>query len=498
MKKNTHESHKSAHSNKSSSRLPSGEKIATILITAVVVLALVFAVFAVQDFLENRPEKSSGTAKVTIIEYSDFECPFCSRALPTLEQVKKTYGDQVEIVYKQFPLSFHPSAQKAAEASECARAQGKFWEYHDVLFANQDALSVADLKTYAKDLGLNTAKFNTCLDNGEMVAKVAADVAEGKAAGITGTPGFLINGELLVGAQPFDAFKKVIDAKLGSDAKPVDVAPDPVVTLTVINDADCGACDTQSIMTITKDQLFPTANIVVLQKTDAKAKQLIADLDLKALPAFIFDSAITQTANYGRVQNALVQSGQYYYIAPGAAGAVKLIDSIDTTGRPMKGKADAPVTIVEFSDFQCPFCKRFIDETYGSLVKDYVDSGKANIVFMHFPLSFHENAKNAAMASECAFEQGKFWEYHDLLFVDQAKLTVTDLKAHAAKLGLDTTKFNTCLDTQKYASVVENDQKIGSAVGITGTPGFIVNGISLIGAQPVDAFKAIIDAELNN
>lgn len=155
-------------------------------------------------------------AKVTIVEYSDFECPFCGRAHPTVKQVLDTYKDDVRIVYRHFPLSFHAQAQKAAEASECAADQGKFWEFHDLVFENQDLLQggVPQLKKWAAELRLNTSKFNSCLDSGEKADKVQSQADEGAALGVTGTPGFFVNGISVVGAQPFSTFKKIIDDEL--------------------------------------------------------------------------------------------------------------------------------------------------------------------------------------------------------------------------------------------------------------------------------------------
>jgi protein-disulfide isomerase len=153
-------------------------------------------------------------AKVTLIEYSDFECPYCAKHFDTVEQIKKAYPKDVRIVFRHFPLSFHPEAQKAAEASECAGAQGKFWEMHDKIFqANKDKkMSVATWKQTAKDLALDTAKFDKCLDSGEMAARVAKDQSEGSSAGVGGTPATFVNGELVEGALPFDSFKTKIEA----------------------------------------------------------------------------------------------------------------------------------------------------------------------------------------------------------------------------------------------------------------------------------------------
>ena len=160
------------------------------------------------------PSKGAATAKVTIVEFSDFQCPFCSKAEPSVDEVMKNYSDKVKVVFRHFPLDFHDKAFKASEAAACADAQGKFWEFHKTLFANQGALAIEDLKTHAKTLGLDTAKFNACLDGGKMKATVDADMAAAKAVGVNGTPAFFINGVMLSGAQPFEKFKEIIDAEL--------------------------------------------------------------------------------------------------------------------------------------------------------------------------------------------------------------------------------------------------------------------------------------------
>lgn len=160
------------------------------------------------------PSKGPEGAPITIVEFSDFECPFCSRAIGAVDEVTKTYGDKVRVVFRQFPLDFHKNAQKSAEASLCANDQGKFWEMHDTLFANQKALGVEDLKKHAATLKLDTKKFNACLDSGEKAAIVKADMADGSKVGVTGTPAFFINGIMLSGAQPFSEFKSIIDDEL--------------------------------------------------------------------------------------------------------------------------------------------------------------------------------------------------------------------------------------------------------------------------------------------
>ena len=168
------------------------------------------------------------------------------------------------------------------------------------------------------------------------------------------------------------------------------------------------------------------------------------------------------------------------------------------------GNPDASVTIIEFSDFQCPFCRKFYKETLPQIKKDYILTGKVKFVYRDFPLvQIHPGATPAAEGAECAKEQGKFWEMHDAIFDEQEKqgsgtiqFTADDVKKWAAKIGLNTSKFNQCLDSGKYKQEVEKDIADGSAAGVSGTPAVFVNGRLVVGAQPFAAFKAVIDEEL--
>ena len=170
-----------------------------------------------KTLLDDDSVKGAKDAPVTIVEWSDFECPFCGKFYKdTLGQIDEKYikTGKVKLVYRDFPLSFHPQAQKAAEAAECAGEEGKYWEMHDMLFEKGVQGGVESFKGFAKELGLKTDKFNDCLDSGKMAAEVRADMNAGSTAGIRGTPGFIVNGQLVSGAQPFEAFEQVIEAAL--------------------------------------------------------------------------------------------------------------------------------------------------------------------------------------------------------------------------------------------------------------------------------------------
>ena len=167
--------------------------------------------------LENDPIKGNISAPVKIVIFSDFECPFCKVGEARIESIYEKYQGQVVLIFKNFPLTkVHPDAFKSALAAECANEQGKFWEYHTILFNHNTALSNADLKAYAKELGLDEASFNECLDSERYSYSVQKDMTVGEQVGVTGTPAFFINGIPVVGAQPEPEFVKIIEAELGN------------------------------------------------------------------------------------------------------------------------------------------------------------------------------------------------------------------------------------------------------------------------------------------
>ena len=164
--------------------------------------------------VDDAPIRGNVNAPVTVLEFSDFQCPYCIRARPTVTRVREAYGDKVRWAFRHFPLDFHNLAEKAGEAAACAGDQGKFWEMHDRLWQAAGKLEVPELKKYAAAMGLDSARFDKCLDSGERAEAVAQDLGSGAGWGVSGTPAFFVNGRPLVGAQPFEAFQQVIDDEL--------------------------------------------------------------------------------------------------------------------------------------------------------------------------------------------------------------------------------------------------------------------------------------------
>jgi protein-disulfide isomerase len=375
----------------------------------------------------HSPRKGVKNAKVTIVEFSDFQCPFCGRVIPTIKEIMQKYSKDAALVFVNQPLPFHEHAKDAAKAFLAAQRQNKAWEIHDQMFANQQALTAPDLEKYAREAGMNVAKWKKDIEDPEIDKLIAADQTLANNVGANGTPTFFINGRELSGAQPTPAFEAIIDEE--------------------IKKADA------------------------LLKKGTKPDQLYEKLMAATIAA-----APTAPAA------AAAPAGP-------AAGPVK----IDLGSSPVKGSSTAKVTVVAFSDFQCPFCSRAVP-TMKQIEDTY--KNKVRIAFKNLPLPFHDHAQMAAEASLAAHEQGKFWEYHDKLFANQQALDRASLEKYAAEIGLNVAKFKAGLDSGKFKKQVEDDAKLGGSIGATGTPTFFVNGKVLVGAQPFDKFKEMIDQEL--
>ena len=170
-------------------------------------------------------------------------------------------------------------------------------------------------------------------------------------------------------------------------------------------------------------------------------------------------------------------------------------DEKDLDGEPVMGDADAPVTIIAFGDYECPYCKRFHTQTFSQLKIAYIDTGKVRYVARNFPLSFHQYANQAAAASECALQENRFWEYHDLLYTHQ-DLSQRNLVALAKNVGIDPIKFEKCLGDPVISQKVLEDIRSGERFGVSGTPAFLINGELVSGAQPFNAIAMIIDSKI--
>lgn len=385
----------------------------------------------------DDPVRGKRDALVTIVVFSDFQCPFCSKLATTLERVAETYGDDVRFVFKHQPLSFHQHARLAAEVAQAVMAlkgSEAFWRYHDMAFRRQQLMSPDSIRAWAIAAGADGRDVDEGLANKKWAVKVDRDEALGKRLGVNGTPGSFVNGVTVPGAMPYDTWKQIIDAEL------------------------------------------------------AKAKELVG-------------SGVSRDRVYGRMAAANFTDPA---LAKHEMGDDEEDDDKPDTQvwkvpvgtSPTRGPATALVTIVEFSDFQCPFCKK-VQPTLERLRTEYGD--RVRWVWKDEPLSFHPRAIPAAELARFARTQkgdAAFWAIHDKLFDAQPKLDDADLESVARASGLDVAKATAAIKNKAFQKGIDDDLSLGDDVQANGTPHFFVNGRRLVGAQPYDKFKSVIDEEL--
>lgn len=379
----------------------------------------------------DAPVLGKADALVTVVTFSDFQCPYCKRLEPTLAQLRKEYGDKVRLVFKQSPLPFHDRAMPAASFTLEARAQkgnDGFWKAHDKLFA-LDSLDDADLEGAAKELGLDWAKIQSAYAADKWKTAITADVDQAELLEAQGTPSSFVNGRIVHGAAGYETFKRIVDQELPKAAEKVKAGT-------------------------------PAAEVY--------ASTIKGGKSLQATPLTI----------------------------PAYA--------------PTRGGKDAKVVIHVFGDFQCPYCKRAefdvpnaegnVDPNAAGLKVALAKYGnKIKVVWRNFPLGFHGRAEPAAELAICAFKtkgSDAFWKVHDDLFAGQAHLEDSDLEVVAKKNGLDWPTCKKAIDTHAYKAEIDQDVKEGGAVGVKGTPAFVINGRIVTGAQPFEKFQRVIDKAL--
>jgi protein-disulfide isomerase len=383
----------------------------------------------------DDPMWGSRNALVTIVEFSDLQCPYCSRVGPTIEQIKSTYtAEKVRIIWKNEPLPFHPNARPAAEAGQgvfMMKGSTAFWKFNETAFRNQGTLSTENYEKWAREAGVtDIEKFKAGLSAHTWADKVDKDHAVAKQAGVNGTPAFTINGILISGAQPFEKFKAIIDEEMRkAEAK--------VASGTA------------------RDRVY-----VVMSQENRKA----------APPPPKEEE--------------------------GDKEDTKTVFKVPLGTSPMKGAPTALVTIVEFSDFQCGFCAR-VEDTLKKVTDTYGD--KVRLVWKHEPLPFHPRAEPAAQLSmEARAQKGDkgFWDVHDRLFAGQSKLEDPDLEKAAQEAGLNVDKVKDAIKNHKFKKDIDADLDLAEDLQASGTPNFFINGRHLVGAQPFEKFQKIIDEEI--
>ena len=387
---------------------------------------------------EGFPFRGDPNAPVTMLEYSDYQCPFCARYFVQSEPaINDSFvrNGQLMVIFRDFPIeALHPNAPMAHVASLCVGDQGAalYWAMHGKLFQAQaewgnlpDPMPV--FERLAEESGADLDLYNTCIaDPAPKQAFIADAIAEGQVAGVSGTPSFSFRGTpdgaayLLVGAQPYEQFAAYVEAIAAGEA--------PI-------------------------------------------------------------AAQGSASGDGEAQIPVWATAEGWQPDPDRPG-------VNMAGDHYRGNLEAKVVVIEFSDFQCPFCKRHVDDTQPGLDEEFVDTGEVMWIFKHFPLNIHPQAPAAGVAAECAGDQGKFWEMHDLLFDDPAGWSISDpapvFAELAGQLKLDMDAFNTCSADSATAERITSDLNDGTPF-VQGTPTFIVlfNGEGRIipGALPLETFR---------
>lgn len=377
----------------------------------------------------------AASAPITMVQFQDYQCPFCARVQPTLAALAEEYGDMLRLVHKHNPLPFHEQALPAAVAAQAVLAEAgprAFFEYSDLLFQNQRSLSEAELVRLAEHVGIPRDRMKQLLEDERFTRQVTQDQRLAQEVGAVGTPSFFINGILLQGAQPIERFRELIDQELPAAQR---------------------AATTEGCL---------EAGYVARSRENFEPPE---PRPQRTAPAPV----------------------------PPEGGTWK----VPIAGSPVDGPGNALVTIVEFSDYQCPFCAR-VQPTLQKLKQKY--AGRVRIVFKHNPLPFHRRAEPAAQLAAFARKQGGdalFFKATELLYENQKHLDDAGLRAVARKLGLDPDAALAAVKTHRYKSTIEQDQSLARGLRAVGTPQFFINGYRLRGAQPIEKFTSVIDERLS-
>ena len=378
---------------------------------------------------------------MTIVTYSDFQCPFCMMVEPTLAAIREAYGPEtVRIVWKNMPLPFHPNARPAAEAAMGVFALAgtdAFWKFHDLAFKDRQALGRDNYIQWAQASGVtDVPAFAAGLDSHRWAEGVERDVSEAQTLKVAGTPSFFINGSFLNGAQPLPVFKKQIDLELDKARESI--------------------------------------------RAGTPRERVYAKLAAENSSAF----AAAQAQDSAKGEDTTT------------------VFKIPLGNSPARGSASALVTIVEFSDFQCPFCAR-AESTLKVLRDNYGE--KLRVVWKNEPLPFHRAAEPAAEAAiEVRAEKGEtaFWQVHDRLFEEQNSLSAGDapdidtIVRLASAAGADPGRVKKAIASEAHRKEIDADIDVANDFEANGTPHFFINGRRLAGAQPQATFEKIIDEEI--
>jgi protein-disulfide isomerase len=370
--------------------------------------------------LDDDPVRGGADPLLTVVFFGDFECPYSARAAAALAGLRRELGKEVRVVFKHLPLPSHPTAALAAEAAVEAQRQGRFWEMHDGLFESFRELSREKLVEIGEGVGLDRSELTAALDERTHAGRVERDRALAAELELHGVPHLLLNGMRVRGSRSVD-------------------------------------------------QLLTLAG-PLLEEAERKRREAgVAGSDAGA-GLLLYDRLIASGATAP------------VYLEPGATlrdpdvvtdGEYRVYEVVVPDDAPVLGPRTAPVTVVEFGDYQCGWCRRAYP-VLKDLRKSFGDD--VRVIFMHFPIAGHEHARLAAEAAVEAQLQGKFWKFHEKLLESHGALAQEDLIDHAGEAGLDTERMRRALETRAHRDRVRSDVRAARELGVAGTPAFFVNG----------------------
>ncbi|MBC8067887.1 MAG: thioredoxin domain-containing protein [Deltaproteobacteria bacterium] len=381
---------------------------------------------------------------VTMVVFTDFACPPCARSWTVLDHLLEDYGDDLQVVFRSYTVPGFGRGEQAAEAAYAAGAQGKFWEMHARLFAQGGDFDRPTLRAHADALGLDVPRFLDELDTGVHTARRMRDRRAATALGITGLPVMFVNGLYMAGFVEEATLHGIVDEELRRARALV----------------DDGVPRAELYATLMKN----AASKRVSEPAADELRKQLADKQAAAAPP----TTIIEPRGDAR-----------YRIEPGTT--------------PLRGPADAPVLIVAFTDFQCPFCRRAWKEELQPLLARH--EGDVALAIRELPLPIHVAAMGAAKAAIAAGKQGKFWEMHDRLLAHDGTLGRSNFVTWVRELGMDEAAFLRALDDPATAAEVEADVRLSNRVGVNGTPGFFVNGRYIGGYDP-GVLDSVVTEEL--
>jgi protein-disulfide isomerase len=371
---------------------------------------------------------------VTIVAFVDYECPYSQRLDEALEQLAQTYPTELRVVVKQLPLDMHPRARIAAQAVLAAHTQGRGAAMHERVYASPGELSDDDLIRHAQQAGVpDLRRFWADVEQGANDSRIDADIALAQQLGANSTPSYFVNGVAYRGAKTFTELRGIYAEE--------------------------------------------RERVEGLIQAGARYDEVYAALMLDA-----------QTTREAQKRAPTEDPGP----RPGKPDP-SLSYAVPVDNRPTRGPDDAPVTIIEFADFECPYSRK-VQLTLAELTRRY--GNDLRVVYRHQPLAMHAGAKPAARAAIAADRQGQFWAMHDALFGFEGHFEDADFPALAAQIGLDVDRFRADMANAKLDKLIDQDQAVAATFGASGIPAFFINGRSLSGAQPVEAFVELIDEEL--